>query len=92
MPVCIVNVFFVQVHCDELLRELGARVDYLYDRLVRQMLFDHLDMLREIGERYEKISVRALTIPQNTAQLMKLIGWLVGQMLHPKNVKSGFSY
>jgi len=63
-----------QVHYDELIRTLAKRTEHIHTRLLRYMLDNHSEFLRNLSGEYESIAERLVRTPVDTADLMELIG------------------
>jgi len=63
-----------QMHYGELLRTLAKRTEHIHTRVLRNMMDNHSEFLRNVSAEYEAISEHLLSAPADTAQLMQLIG------------------
>ena len=63
-----------QVHYTELIRTLAKRTEHIHTRLLRNMMDNHSEFLRNLSIEYEAIAEKLLTAPVDTADLMELIG------------------
>jgi len=62
------------MHYGELLRTLAKRTEQIHTRLLRNMMDNHSEFLRNLSAEYETISEKLLTAPVDTAELMELTG------------------
>ena len=63
-----------QVHYSELIRTLAKRTEHIHTRLLRHMLDNHSEFLRNLSAEYEAIAEKLLAAAVDTADLMELIG------------------
>jgi len=66
-----------QIHYSELLRTLAKRTEHIHTRLLRNMMDNHIEYLRNLSAEYEAIAEKLLTAPVDTAELMELAGSFV---------------
>ena len=71
--VCVYIYGALQVHYGELLRTLAKRTEHIHSRLLRNMMDNHSEFLRNLSADYEAIAEKLLTAPADTAELMELI-------------------
>ncbi|XP_060516742.1 dynein axonemal heavy chain 7 [Cylas formicarius] len=57
----------------ELIKVLGIQAEYFRDKLIQRCIRSYQQMCKTLGEEYQMIADRALSIPANTAELMDLI-------------------
>ncbi|BFZ21958.1 hypothetical protein BsWGS_24997 [Bradybaena similaris] len=65
-----------EVHCDELIRALTKRADYLKKRLLIKMCEDHQRENKKLVDQYKEISDKALSTPENTEKLMEQMAYI----------------
>ncbi|CAH1130366.1 unnamed protein product [Ceutorhynchus assimilis] len=60
----------------ELIKALEMQADSFRDRLIQRCIKCYQQMCKQLGEEYQAISDKALSIPNNTAELMDLIKYV----------------
>ncbi|KAI1899404.1 hypothetical protein AGOR_G00061430 [Albula goreensis] len=68
----VIRLGMFEVHCADLIAALVRRTEGLCQKLVAQMLEDHQVINKQLCEEFEKITVKALSTPPNTKELVEL--------------------
>ncbi|XP_043277906.1 dynein axonemal heavy chain 7-like [Venturia canescens] len=64
------------VHRKDLMDGIASVAGYLRDELVERMILDYQNKSKKIGEEYQNMADRALSVPSNTAELMELTAFV----------------
>uniref|UniRef100_A0A0X3NP81 Dynein heavy chain 7, axonemal n=1 Tax=Schistocephalus solidus TaxID=70667 RepID=A0A0X3NP81_SCHSO len=72
----VIQLGLFEVHADDLIRALTKRTEGIADKLLDRILEDHRSINRSLIHQYEDIAAKALSIPSDTADMMKLIDYV----------------
>lgn len=73
----VVKMGFYEFHREGLIETLEGLAKFMQDELITKMTLDQQYDMSNLGEEYEKISKKALTVPLDTKELMALKSYVV---------------
>ncbi|XP_069698472.1 dynein axonemal heavy chain 7 [Periplaneta americana] len=72
----VVTMGMYEMRRDDLIQTMVTQAKDLRDQLLARMTHDYQVLCKKLGEEYEAIATKALTPPNNTAELMDLISYV----------------
>ncbi|XP_021921863.1 dynein heavy chain 7, axonemal isoform X5 [Zootermopsis nevadensis] len=72
----VVTMGMYEMHRNELIQTMVRQAQDLRDQLLAHMTHSYQALCRQLGEEYEEISAKTLTLPANTAELMDFITYV----------------